>query len=87
MFFLSFSEFLLPWSKRRSIISSASDFLQCGLFMAKLEEIAIVLSYGDRGLKVFIMLLLLIEENVKLMRKLGTIATTLEEKSGKVVEL
>ncbi len=55
--------------------------------MAKLEEIAIVSSYGDRGLKVFIMLLLLIEENVKLMRKLGTIATTLEEKSGKVVEL
>jgi hypothetical protein len=60
----------LPWSKRRSIISSASNFLQCGLFMANLKEIAKVSSYGDIGLKVLVMLLLLIEENVKLMRKL-----------------
>jgi hypothetical protein len=27
--------------------------LQCGLFMAKLKEIARASSYGDRGLKVF----------------------------------
>jgi len=38
--------------------------------MANLKEIAKVSSYGDIGLKVLVMLLLLIEENVKLMRKL-----------------
>ncbi len=54
--------------------------------MAKLKEIARVSSYGDRGLKV-LPRLLLIQENVKLMRKLGIIVTTLEEKSGKVVQL
>jgi hypothetical protein len=77
----------LPWSRRRRIISFALDVLQCELFMAKLKEIARVSSYGDRGLKVLPRLLLLIQENVKLMRKLRTIATTLEEESGKVVQL
>jgi len=75
----------LPWSRRR-IISSALDILQCELFMEKLKEIAKVSSYGDRGLKVLPRLLLLIQENVKLMRKLGTIVTTVEEESGKVVQ-
>ncbi len=55
--------------------------------MAKLKEIARASSYGDRGLKVLLRLLLLIEKNVKLMRRLGAIVITLEEDSGRVVQL
>jgi methyl coenzyme M reductase subunit D len=58
-----------------------------GLFMAKLKEITRASSYGNRGLKVLPRLLLLIEENVKLMRRLGAIATTLKEDSARVVQL
>jgi hypothetical protein len=79
---------LLPWNRRRRRkISFTSDFLRCGLFMAKLKEIARASSYGDRGLKVLLRLLLLIEKNVKLMRRLGAIVITLEEDSGRVVQL
>jgi hypothetical protein len=55
--------------------------------MAKFKEIARASSYGDRGLKIFPRLLLLIEKNVKLMRRLGAIATILEEDSRRVVQL
>jgi hypothetical protein len=53
--------------------------------MAKLKEITRASSDGNRGLKVLPRLLVLIEKNIKLMRRLGVIVTTLEENSGRVV--
>jgi hypothetical protein len=57
------------------------------LFRAELKEIARASSYEDKGLKVLPRLLLLIGDNVKLMKRLGVITTTLKEESGRVVQL